>query len=356
MDYVEALRLANQGYDEQKENTDNDVRAFWRARVGHLRRLTPPRKLAQVRALLACTILARATDPNVDIRVINGGDDEYGARSMADKVVCELRGKLDIGSTSPNPINGNTFVSPSIKSIDDISFESSKKKKVWQIFLELVEKLEELDTDDAFQAWKGYVDASALEEAKTFEASEELQLLGLSHWLAKFVGANPEGGVLGQTLVGACISAAYPNLDVDVGKINDPDRGSSGDVTVKDDSGQILLVLEVKQKAVHFSDVLGSYRKAIDFDPPAKEFIFCAFEGIKDAPPLVGTPSSITIFESIRDFISYTFLISPSDELSFCNEVLSTVRDILVKQGHPTYFSDLHDYLMAQGLALEPTQ
>jgi hypothetical protein len=137
----------------------NEEALEWQKRVQELGRLCPHSKSSTVIAALGTALLAKATDPRVDVYslLVRGeAETSYSARSLADNVWarCRARLEIDLGANGMNPLNNTPFIGKT--RIDEIS--GVRNQEGWNHFLACLEAAKELKGDsDARHALRGFI-------------------------------------------------------------------------------------------------------------------------------------------------------------------------------------------------------
>jgi hypothetical protein len=217
----------------------SEISNEWLKRVQQLGDLCPHGRSATVIAALGTAILAKATDINVDVySLLDRGESasSYSARSLADNVWARHRAELDIdlGANGTNPLNNTPFIGKT--RIDDIS--GVRNRKGWAFFIECMEELRKIGSEaDCKEALKGFIVARSRSLVAPLdvhpEFGDQLTQGELIDILESFVSANSEGGRRAQATAAAMLDSAFGDMYVLVGVINDPDRRTPLDVSVK---------------------------------------------------------------------------------------------------------------------------
>lgn len=224
-----------------------DLPEAWLARAEQLAESPSVALVAAVGAVL----LAKATDPSVDVFVIQQKEGSAGAFSLR-KPATVLASKrhaygYDIGSSSDrDPINHGTLVgSPRW----DVALDriTASHKPFFQVVLQWLADIDRLSQEDAFLALAAFIrvrraaaPGAAVEDVPA-ELSRAPALHDLVEVLEGFVAADPEDGARGMALVAAAYRAA--GFEADLPSRNDPRRI---DVPIKRD-GRLVIASEVKQ-------------------------------------------------------------------------------------------------------------
>lgn len=310
------------------EEKKNRVRLEWVEHTKQLKALCPYRKLAQARVLLLCILVARATDEAADISAINLAQGTkrtegrtYTARFMADNVVApKSLGKLDFGSTSSNPLNGNIFVNASVRQIEDVT--GALNSAGWEFFMSLATKLRSISKEDAFHALKGYMEAADLPAPPKASQYEGERLAELTVRIESFVRAHTESGGSAQALVAACADLMHATDTVAMGKVNAPDRHQLSDVTVETKYRGVI-AYDVKDKRLGQNHVRSAYESIAMKENTPNLLVFCAFRDTEQGVDGVEHDRMpVAFFRSLPDFVSHAFITSGIDERQFGERLL----------------------------------
>jgi len=204
-------------------------------------------------AALGVALLAKATDPRVDVLTVKRRVSQraYSMRGVA-KV---LAGRAEhygyhLGVPGPEPLNNQPFFHG-----DRIDRFGNQRADVQPFQRDMVRWMRDLngkDADEAKAALAAYLRVRLAYAARQKAAAESLEAKVAEASLDEvifianlFVNEDPEGGKRGQALVAAILDACRYG-EVDLAAINDP---RAVDVLVRH-NGQPVLAVEVKQKAV----------------------------------------------------------------------------------------------------------
>jgi hypothetical protein len=202
-------------------------------------------------AAVGSVLLAKATDPAVDVYVIQTQEGSAGAfnlRAAATVLAMKKRAfGYDIGSSSDrDPINASTLVSSTRW---DVALDRIREdhKAFFRLILTWLVDVNRMSQDEATEALAAYIRVrrSAGSRASVQQIPTELTnspaLADLVDVLDGFVAADPEGGACGMALVAAAYRAA--GFEVVLPSRNDPRRI---DIAIKR-SDATVIGAEVKQ-------------------------------------------------------------------------------------------------------------
>jgi hypothetical protein len=260
----------------------------WDKRIQDFSNLVKEVKYTTSIALVGAALIAKGTNRDIDALSLRASDTvpgAYNVRQPAENVLypASLLHGFDIGSTSRNPLNGQTF--NKLKRIDLQLKIRGKGQRLVKPLVELLHKVNLLaDRPAAVQALAAYVRVRRTFKShyKPTTGSAALSTVEqLVSAISTFVSQNSEGGGRAQSVVGGLFDALYGRDRVRVGKRNEPDRKLAGDVLlfgesyqalprtlgkdeVREPSGALqptLSAIEVRDKLVRLVDVLSIVEK-----------------------------------------------------------------------------------------------
>ncbi len=241
----------------------------WASRVKRLGELCPHRKSATVIAALGTAILAKATNLQVDVySLLDRGESptSYSARTLADNVWARHRAELtiDLGANGTNPLNNTPFIGKT--RIDEIT--GVRNQEGWAAFLACIKAVEALASEsDARAALRGFLIARTKDlippvaiDPTAGDALLESELLAT---ISEFVAEQSEGGRRAQAAAAAMLDAAFGADRITVGVINDPDRRTPLDISVRNEVGGLEIAFEVKDKPIDDHHIRASIEKTV---------------------------------------------------------------------------------------------
>ncbi len=269
IDHAAAKKILFSESDAAQQNSLPTTATEWFQVVQELSDLCPHGRSATVIAALGTAILAKCTEPRVDVyALLDRGEAEfsYSARSLADNVWARHRAELgiDLGANGTNPLNNTPFIGKT--RIDEIT--GVRNVEGWQFFIAALEKLKNVrDTQTARLALRGFLAArrrGLLERiAIDPQLGDNLSMAGLASLLTSYVSASSEGGRRAQACSAGILDAVFGPSQVVVGCINDPDRRSPLDVAVLQSENVFIHAFEVKDKPITGTHVFASIEKAV---------------------------------------------------------------------------------------------
>lgn len=211
-------------------------------------------------AVLGTVLLAKATNPAVDVFALKATTDSpgaYGPRMLAHQVLVPfaVANRIHLGARGREPWNNQPWfrydvAEPSMRI-------AAKCRSAFEYLLTCFARVAELTQEEAFMGLGAFLRERQHAEA-AFEqlqvGDRPLSLRDLVHAAEGFVHRDPEGGKRGQALTAAAFDLVFSN--VESGRINDPSRNWPGDVQVYGDAPEPVQCCEVRQKPVTSTDVL----------------------------------------------------------------------------------------------------
>ncbi|MGC4764738.1 restriction endonuclease, SacI family [Micromonospora sp. DT46] len=216
--------------------------------------------------VLGCALLAKAYSSQIDPYVVRHGVTErgYKMRSLAEYVLapCGEKYGFDIGSGSPNPLNGNTWIR--IKTLADIT--PPREKSSLERLIATVRAADALSEEEALYALAAWVrERTRIVESRRAVKVQRVgvELGAFMQGCRTFVHERPERGARGQALVAAAFSLVWDN--VRTGKITDPSRHWPGDVHAFEDGLEVpIMAAEVKQRPAKASEARQFLNKCLE--------------------------------------------------------------------------------------------
>lgn len=203
-------------------------------------------------AALGAAMLAKATDPRVDVLTqdVGAGPHGYSLRKVAELMAKQNHGRYHMGATGRNPMNNRPFLGGPAR-VDEFTKISAAARPAYEAYRDCLIDLNKLSTgqaSDALVAWlrvRMQVQATTTEEhGRSVALVTKLDADALIEAAERFVRENPENGRRGQAFVAAALDCAFD--DVVLQPINNP---HPGDVQVRR-GGKVVWIAEVKQVAV----------------------------------------------------------------------------------------------------------
>jgi len=231
----------------------------WSRQVREFSELCARKNLKSYIAVLGNAMLAKASNPRVDVCSLKAGDKSggaYDARRSAEKVLVPASQKysFSLGTTGPQPLNNQPFFRS--YRIDSDMRVRGHAKPVLGSLLALLHELQQYRKDEAVRALAAFIDVRRAYVLKYSVAvgnlaiSTEQQLVAV---IASLVDEQSEGGARAQAAAGGLLDALYSRQRVRVGKKNEPDRHVPGDIAVRASGAEdapFSRVFEVRDKNV----------------------------------------------------------------------------------------------------------
>lgn len=236
----------------------------WSRWVGELSELCVAKNLKTYIAALGNALLAKASNPRIDVYSLKASDKSpgaYDARRSAEKVLvpASQEHRFSLGTTGPQPLNNQPFFRE-YRITRDMPVRDGSRV-VLDEFLKLLHEIQQYRTDEAVRALAAFIDVrrqyvpryAARAPGQTISGADDL-----IRAIESLVSQNSEGGGRAQAAVGGLLDAIFSYESVRVGKRNEPDRKVPGDVGVRADpkegiaivSPEFSRVFEVRDKNV----------------------------------------------------------------------------------------------------------
>jgi hypothetical protein len=249
--FQEAARAAA-GYVEQS----------WAAAVEDLSRAAESGKAQTHVAFLGTAILAKCTDPSIDVFSVKERSGPYGysARNIAKDVWARNAPELDInlGVTSPEPLQNQPYTS-----IDRVSRDiqvRSTARPVVHVLCDILDRLQAATQDEARQALRAFISVRRQfghRYSTRLEGTElSLSAEGLARAAGTLVAEASEGGRRAQAVVAGLLDVFAGEDRIDTRRVNDPSRKVPGDVKVRTPDGSGWeRIFEVRDKPITREDL-----------------------------------------------------------------------------------------------------
>jgi len=211
-------------------------------------------------AVLGTILLAKATNPNVDVFALKATTDSpgaYGPRMLGHQVLVPfaIDNRIHLGARGREPWNNQPWFRYEVA--ESSMRIAAKCRSAFEYLLSCFARVAELTDEEAFMSLAAFLrerqHAEALYEQLQL-GDRPLTLRGLVEITGTFVIRDPEGGKRGQALAAAAFDLVFSN--VESGGINDPSGHWPGDVQIFGDAADPVQCCEVRQKPVSSSDVL----------------------------------------------------------------------------------------------------
>jgi hypothetical protein len=217
-------------------------------------------------AALATAMLAKATEPSVDVYALKASASErgYSARGLCQHVLAAYAPRLgiDLGVTGREPLNNQPFFAED--SITDRMPVKPRQREALSVLLECLSKLERLKTRrqarNALRAFLSVRKRTDRNWTLNAEAASQLSVREYCDQISAFVQMKSESGKRAQAIAAGILDAALGAARVLCGRIHDPDAKFPGDVVVVAEQGseqieQIERSFEVRDKKVNDADI-----------------------------------------------------------------------------------------------------
>lgn len=211
----------------------------WSDRIRDFSELCAKRNLKSYIAVLGNALLAKGSNPRIDVYSLKANDDSggaYDARRSAEKVLvpASQEYRFSLGTTGPQPLNNNPFFR-SYRIARDMPVKGPAKA-VLEELLKLFHEIQQYRTEEATRALAAFVDVrrgyvaeyAPRESNRSIASGREL-----TSAIESLVTEKSEGGARAQAVAGGLFDALFPSERVRVGKRNEPDRKAPGDICIR---------------------------------------------------------------------------------------------------------------------------
>ncbi len=257
LELEEARRILKDEADRASEST---IDKTWVKYIEEISKLCEEAQTRTHVAFLGTAILAKATDPTIDVFSIKSIDraGSYSARTLAHNVLVPMAPALGVhlGVTGREPLNNQPYFR--MERLDDGTRIHKNASKLFARLIEVIHKLSKVSQQEAKRALRSFVYVRRNYQPKYLPLSGQYNLSSddLTTMIRTFVGEESDGGKRAQAVVAGLLDIFAGEERVFAGRVNDPSRHYPGDVAVRlnDDSGWEK-AFEVRDKAVSFSDI-----------------------------------------------------------------------------------------------------
>jgi hypothetical protein len=216
-------------------------------------------------AMLGTALLAKATNPRVDVFSLQVGENKdsntYSARALCKEVLAANANRLgiDLGVSGREPLNNQPFFGKErISAVMKVRSDAQGSLGI------LIEALQELDTfrtqKQARNALRSFLQVRKRKSEAVIisgDSDRGLDENDFIHFIASFVSADSEGGKRAQAVAAGLLDLLYGQERIIAKRINDPNRNMPGDIGVmeKNDTRAVERVFEVKDKPINSKDI-----------------------------------------------------------------------------------------------------
>ncbi len=295
-------------------------------------------------AFLATSILARATDPKVDLfhikpKLSKTNPNAYSARTLSEQVLVPLSAELgfSIGANGRQPLNNQPYFRMSYLG-DDTPIHSNGRS-VFDYMVRLVRELSKMTPAAARQALRAFIAVRRKYQRRYTVAGEVARISPetLIDACRCLVADNSEGGRRAQAIVAGLLDVVAGEDRVESGLINDPSRHYPGDVALKAPGAASgwEKSFEVRDKPVSLGDVAIFARTCVNRDVreaaivmavPTQQQIDVAY--IRGIVSEYGV--SITLFRGLDDFVAQCLFWAPPPQPEAASAAVQTIRERLI--------------------------
>ena len=264
--FLEAVALAARGGASPR----------WQADISRLSEICRKAPKTHV-AFIGTALLARCTDPRIDVYTLHvkaNTPGAYSARSLAKDVLVPLSRELRVhlGVTGREPLNNQPYFH------NDLVSKKMNVKGNARVALDLVcGLLDELacmtERQALLSALAAFIDVRRgywTTARDYFAPDASFAFADLLARIDTFVKEDSEGGKRAQAVAAGLMDVAEGEDNVETGRINDPDRNFPGDVAAytKSTPGKkrrVVRALEVRDKPISESDLVVFASKVARF-------------------------------------------------------------------------------------------
>jgi hypothetical protein len=221
-------------------------------------------------AMLGTALLAKATDPTVDVfalKVGAGTKGAYSARALAKDVLAANapRLKIDLGVSGREPLNNQPYFRGTRIDDDLAAVVRRDALPAFEYVRKLLGILTGLSQTDAAIALRAFLQVRRKLKGQYKVPAASLGVLEGSfvNAVRTFVQNDSEGGKRAQAVAAGLLDVMYSPEDVLVSRVNDPDRHFPGDVAVSGaEPTDVSRAFEVRDKPVTENDLYHFVEKA----------------------------------------------------------------------------------------------
>jgi len=237
----------------------------WLEKVEHLSLLCEQGISKTHIAFLGTVMLAKALDQNADLfsikpRHAKGRDRDrsFSARTLCHGVLVPLAAELGIslGVTGREPLNNQPYFR--MTRLDDGTPVHAGGRKAFDYMVGLVRELQKIkDRKIAVNALRAFISVRRRAQPRYthLEGETAISPERLADTIVEFVRQDSEGGKRAQAVAAGLLDVFVGKGRVLAGRVNDPSRKYPGDVCVRSEDNQEVLVkaFEVRDKPVSLS-------------------------------------------------------------------------------------------------------
>lgn len=370
----EKIQLALAQADQKAKNFGSEldmgpVGQRWRPLIQALRMPSVPKTYT---AVFAVTLVARSLHDSsvLNVREIKSqtGEKGYAASSIGSQLARFAKAhNIDLRATSQQPLNNQPFTyKERILSSPEEMNVIDRARDAWESFIKAVDAVDAATPSEAADALALMFHLSrrqkwASSPVGAVLAAEDLAAIDdLLEAVAAFISKHPDNGRTGQAFVAAVLDLVYGADEIRLGKVNDPDASTVGDVHATRDD-EIWLWAEVKQKVVTNGEVTGFVNKVSQ--QGGSRAIFCAFlnstypdyvqqQKALDAARKKGV--MLEFFDTPHSFLTQYFRVASGSSSDAVSRLIGALVNRVVESGCPQSTIDALSALFdSHGVALD---
>jgi hypothetical protein len=231
-------------------------------------------------AMLGTALLAKATNPAVDVFAIKAGagtPGAYSARNLAKDVLAANAPRLgiDLGVSGREPLNNQPYFRS--KTVHDAAqVVRADGRQAIALVIDALKRLNTLSQSDARLALRAFLQVRQRRRIVHTLPHAEVPPREQSFVaaIAQLVAEESEGGKRAQAVVAGLLEVMYSTDAILVARVNDPDRHFPGDVAVieppedgdEDEESErpVVRAFEVRDKPITANDLYHFAEKAAE--------------------------------------------------------------------------------------------
>jgi hypothetical protein len=269
-------------------------------------------------AMLGTALLAKATEPRVDVfalKVSAGTKGAYSARNLAKEVLAAEAPRLgiDLGVTGREPLNNQPYFREARITPEFESIIRGDGLPPFRLVYSALERLAKATPEEAKGALRAFLRGRRRASPKPLDGDTRVVAAPsqVASKIAAFVADRSEGGRRAQSLAAALLDQLFGPERVEIARVNDPDRHFPGDVAVRQPEApfSVVRVYEVRDKPVAEHDLLHFVDKAYSHKA-VRAAVICVHPS---QPPLDLKFAADAAFErgiALRVFMSWEELVA----------------------------------------------
>ena len=302
-------------------------------------------RVTSIRYALLTQILGKVADPDRSLMYLQSGNQEAGAwnaRSFCDAVIVPwVSDNHDVLGTGSEPYASKPLRRPRLER----NMQNVRNKAEWEALYDFFSSLDHVDNDElkvAFRRCLGSVARRLSRQSFKYQIPIRASLPQLLQALEEYF-REPSGGLRPLVITAAMMEVLGEGFSifsrVTSQGINEADAasGAPGDVMCYDAEDNLVLAVEVKDRALKLSDVRSSTRKAQKSISSLSNLLFAA--------PKIHDQEKDSIFNSIETAWASGLNIHRVDIV----ELAATTFVLLGEEWRPAFLRRIGNELDARG-------